>query len=147
MMVSIKEVTRGDYFIPISNLMQYQRSINKKLCKKLTILVVIICVEGDSALREFLIAATQEGMDSEEYVYISIEGRRGGTFREISSLQAKKYVFFKSGNVWNDPTIIQLDGREDLALRGARRLLSVILSALYAESLKINYSVFSFACR
>ncbi len=93
MMVSIKEVTRGDYFIPIPNLMQYQRGINKKLCKKLTILVVIICVEGESALREFLIAATQEGMDSEEYVYISIEGRRGGTFREISSLQAKKYVF------------------------------------------------------
>ncbi|PAV79766.1 hypothetical protein WR25_07922 [Diploscapter pachys] len=86
MMVSIKEVTR----------------------------VVIICVEGDSALREFLIAATQEGMDSEEYVYISIEGRRGGTFR----------------NVWNDPTIIQLDGREDLALRGARRLLSMDFQSL-----------------
>ena len=59
---------------------------------RLTILVIIICVEGDSALREFLIAATQEGMDSDEYVYISIEGRRGAGFRETCSSQSKKYA-------------------------------------------------------
>ena len=71
-------------------------------------------------------------MDSDEYVYISIEGRRGSGFRETCSSQTKNML--KSGNVWSNPNGASPDGREELALRGARRLLSVIFSVPYSPS-------------
>ncbi|UMM38410.1 hypothetical protein L5515_009837 [Caenorhabditis briggsae] len=62
--------------------------------------VVVVCLESDEARRNLMISISENGMDTDEYVYLMVESRRAGF----------------STTFWNGT-----DGKNDLALRAARK--------------------------
>ncbi|EGT33023.1 CBN-GCY-22 protein [Caenorhabditis brenneri] len=64
--------------------------------------VVIVCLESDEARRNLMISIAENGMDTNEYVYLMVESRRAGF----------------STTFWNGT-----DGKNDLAIRAARKFL------------------------
>ncbi|PIC30826.1 hypothetical protein B9Z55_021935 [Caenorhabditis nigoni] len=64
--------------------------------------VVIVCLESDEARRNLMISISENGMDTDEYVYLMVESRRAGF----------------ATTFWNGT-----DGKNDLALRAARKFL------------------------
>ncbi|ULT92672.1 hypothetical protein L3Y34_010039 [Caenorhabditis briggsae] len=64
--------------------------------------VVVVCLESDEARRNLMISISENGMDTDEYVYLMVESRRAGF----------------STTFWNGT-----DGKNDLALRAARKFL------------------------
>ncbi|CAI5451904.1 unnamed protein product [Caenorhabditis angaria] len=64
--------------------------------------IVIVCLESDEARRNLMISIAEQGMDTNEYVYLMVESRRSGF----------------TSKFWNGT-----DGKNDLALRGARKFL------------------------
>ncbi|CAI2352479.1 unnamed protein product [Caenorhabditis sp. 36 PRJEB53466] len=64
--------------------------------------IVIVCLESSEARRNLMISIAEQGMDTNEYVFIMAESRRAGF----------------SSSFWNGT-----DGKNDLALRSAKKFL------------------------
>ncbi|KJH42824.1 ligand-binding protein, receptor family [Dictyocaulus viviparus] len=64
--------------------------------------VTVVCLESDQARRNLMIAIAEEGMDTNEYMWLMIETRRLGF-----------------GDVWKDTNAIP-DGKDELALQAAK---------------------------